>query len=152
MVHAQSAVHNILERKTSDELLGYLQRQADYPAGTIHVVQAILIERGVAISTAPILPRGFTKSLIATCPDCGYHGVMGWSTRRAPDWVWGLRVISIVVTAIASFLTSWALFVGLPSFLLLFVIRRYYAQCPNCKTSLILAGAQVSDVTGSPVP
>ena len=65
MTQPQATARDILARKTSEELLDYWGRRAQYPSGTVQAIQALLEERGVAISaeservttTRPILLR-----------------------------------------------------------------------------------------------
>lgn len=147
----QSGVRDILERKTSEELLDYWKRRSDCPVETIRAVQAILVARGVTATSELAPPTQFKNTLSASCTDCGYKGIMGWNKRRVSSGMAALMVASIPIGMILSGVLFGVVPIGgflifVPAILLRFAFQRYYAQCRQCKAWLMLKTTQVSDV------
>jgi len=93
----------------------------------------------------------FKKSLITSCNNCGYKGVMGWNHYRIPSSVKWLMWLSIPLVMVLAGIVFRIVPVGgflvcVPALLLRLAFQCYYAQCPQCKTWLMLERSQVRDV------
>jgi hypothetical protein len=94
---------------------------------------------------------GFKKKLTSSCSQCGYKGTMGWNQYGVTSGIAALMAGSIpigMLVAVLVFqvvpLVGFLIFV--PATILEFVCRRYHAQCPRCKTWLMLKKSKVSDI------
>jgi hypothetical protein len=75
--------------------------------------------------------RRFRARLTASCPNCRYHGLMGWNDFHFP-------MAKAVWMPLALILCLVGIIPGLIVFLLVQRGKRYKAECPNCGQALLL--------------
>ncbi|MEO7891881.1 MAG: hypothetical protein ABIW19_17920 [Vicinamibacterales bacterium] len=129
----------------------------DQDRGSLGAVDALPV-RESAPSTRPgdgtpptKLSTEFKNSLVGACSKCGYRGVMGWNKRRVTSGMATLMVASIPLTMIFSAFAFGVVPIGgflifVPAILLRLAFQRYYAQCSQCSTWLMLRKDDVTDI------
>jgi len=86
--------------------------------------------------------RKFRARLTASCPNCRYHGLMGWNDFHFP-------MAKAVWMPLALILCLVGIIPGLIVFLLVQRAKRYQAECPNCNHALLLKMNEAQPVKSS---